>query len=275
MFKITEKHKLYENIYKYVVKAPLIAHGAKAGQFVTMRIDEKGERIPLTIADSDPKAGTITIVFQVVGASTKILSSCEAGDEIRDILGPLGHATEVKNIGTVVCVGGGVGIAVVHPVVKAMKAAGNKVITIIGSRCEDALIFRNENKDHSSEFFITTDDGSCGRKGFVSDELKALIDKGTKIDRVIAIGPVPMMKSVVNVTRPFGIKTIVSLNPIMLDATGMCGVCRVTVGGMTKFACVDGPEFDGHLVDFDELSTRLNQFKDMEKVALLKCERCK
>jgi len=168
-----------------------------------------------------------------------------------------------------------VGIAVVHPVVKAMRAKGNNVITIIGSRCESALIFREENKKHSNEFFITTDDGTCGRKGFVSDELKELIAKGVKIARVIAIGPVPMMKAVVNVTRPHNIKTIVSLNPIMLDATGMCGVCRVSVGGATKFACVDGPEFDGHQVDFDELTNRLNQFKDKEKEAMLKCEACK
>jgi ferredoxin--NADP+ reductase len=197
------------------------------------------------------------------------------GDAILDVLGPLGNPTEVENFGTVVCVGGGVGIAVVHPVVKAMKAKGNKVITIIGSRCEDALIFRKENQVHSDEFFITTDDGSCGRKGFVSDELKHLIEKGEKIDRVIAIGPVPMMKAVSNVTKSRNIKTIVSLNPLMLDATGMCGVCRVTVGGEVKFTCVDGPEFDGHQVDYGELTARLNQYKDKEKIAMEKCERCK
>ncbi len=275
MFKIFSKQKLWENIFRYDVEAPLIAKAAKAGQFVTLRVDEKGERIPLTIADSDPGKGLITLVFQVVGASTKILSRCEAGDSISDILGPLGNPTEVEKFGTVVCVGGGVGIAVVHPVVRAMKEKGNKVITIIGSRCEDALIFREENKKLSSEFYITTDDGTCGRKGFVSDELKELINKGEKIDRVIAIGPVPMMKAVAGVTRPHGIKTIVSLNPIMLDATGMCGVCRVTVGGIVKFGCVDGPEFDAHQVDYDELVTRLGQYKDMEQIALEKCERCR
>jgi ferredoxin--NADP+ reductase len=283
MYKIINKKLLSENIFSFEVEAPLIAKAAKAGQFVVVRLDEKGERIPLTIADSDPQKNTITIVFQVVGASTKLISKLEpfdsvqgkAGGQILDVLGPLGHATEIEKFGTVVCVGGGVGIAVVHPVVKAMKAKGNNVITIIGSRCEDALIFRNENKEHSSEFFITTDDGSCGRKGFVSDELKELILKGVKIDRVIAVGPVPMMKAVANVTRQHNIKTIVSLNPLMLDATGMCGVCRVTVGGVTKFACVDGPEFDGHQVDFDELTTRLGQFKDKEKEAMLKCERCR
>ena len=274
MFKILGKQRLYENIVKIDVEAPLIAERAKAGQFITLRIDENGERIPLTIADTDAKR-SITIVFQEVGASTKMLGRLELGDAILDILGPLGHPTEVEKFGTVVCIGGGVGIAVVHPVVKAMKAKGNKVITIIGSRCEDALIYRKENQAHSNEFFITTDDGSCGRKGFVSDELKQLIEKGEKIDRVIAIGPVPMMKSVSNVTKSHNIKTIVSLNPLMLDATGMCGVCRVTVGGEVKFTCVDGPEFDGHKVDYDELTTRLNQYKDKEKIAMEKCERCK
>ena len=274
MFKILDKQRLYENIVKIDVEAPLIAERAKAGQFVTLRIDEKGERIPLTIADTDAKK-KITLVFQEVGASTKQLGRCETGDVILDILGPLGNPTEVEKFGTVVCVGGGVGIAVVNPVVKAMKAKGNKVITIIGSRCEDALIFRKENKSHSDEFYITTDDGTCGRKGFVSDELKHLIDKVMQIDRVIAVGPVPMMKAVSNVTRAHNIKTIVSLNPIMLDATGMCGVCRVTVGGAVKFTCVDGPEFDGHQVDFDELSLRLCQYKDKEQIALDKCQRCK
>jgi ferredoxin--NADP+ reductase len=274
MFKILDKKRLYENIVKIDVEAPLIAEHAKAGQFVTLHINEKGERIPLTIADTDAK-NSITLVFQEVGASTKLLGKLDIGSEISDILGPLGRPTEIEKFGTVVCVGGGVGIAVVHPVIKAMKAKGNRVITIIGSRCEDALIFRAENQAHSDEFYITTDDGTCGRKGFVSDELKALIDKGEKIDRVIAIGPVPMMKAVSNVTKPHNIRTIVSLNPLMLDATGMCGVCRVTIGGAVKFACVDGPEFDGHQVDFDELSARLDQYRDKEKIALEKCEGCK
>jgi ferredoxin--NADP+ reductase len=274
MFKILNKDRLYENIVKMDVEAPLIARAAKPGQFVVVRIDENGERIPLTIANSNSD-NMISLVFQEVGASTKILGRLEIGDQILDILGPLGHPTEIENFGTVVCVGGGVGIAVIHPVVKAMKSKGNKVITIIGSRCEDALIFRKENEAQSHQFFITTDDGSCGRKGFVSDELKHLIESGSKIDRVIAVGPVPMMKAVSSVTKPHNIKTIVSLNPIMLDATGMCGVCRVTVGGAVKFSCVDGPEFDGHQVDFDELSARLGQYKDKEKLALEKCERCK
>ena len=274
MFKILKKQRLYENIVKLDIEAPLIAERAKAGQFVTLRIDEKGERIPLTIADTDNQR-SITLVLQEVGASTKILGRLEIGDSILDILGPLGHPTEIEKFGTVVCVGGGVGVAVIYPVVKAMKAKGNKVITVIGSRCEDALIFRKENQSHSDEFFITTDDGSCGRKGFVSDELKHLLEKGIKIDRVIALGPVPMMKAVSGVTKSHNIKTIVSLNPLMLDATGMCGVCRVTVGGEMKFTCVDGPEFDGHQVDYDELTTRLSQYKDKEQIASEKCERCR
>jgi NAD(P)H-flavin reductase len=274
MFRILDKKRLYDNIVRIDVEAPLIAQHAKPGQFVTLHINEKGERIPLTIADTDGK-NSITLVFQEVGASTKTLGRCEMGDEISDILGPLGRPTDIEKFGTVVCVGGGVGIAVVHPVIKAMKAKGNRVITIIGSRCEDALIFRSDNQAHSDEFYITTDDGSCGRKGFVSDELKAMIDKGEKIDLVIAVGPVLMMKAVSNVTKPHNIRTIVSLNPLMLDATGMCGVCRVTIGGAVKFACVDGPEFDGHQVDFNELAARLDQYKDKEKIALDKCERCK
>jgi ferredoxin--NADP+ reductase len=274
MFKILNKIRLYENIVKIDIEAPLIAKAAKPGQFVVIRIDEKGERIPLTIADTDSN-NSITLVFQEVGASTKILGLRDKGQGILDILGPLGHPTEIENFGTVVCIGGGVGIAVIHPVIKAMKEKGNKVIAIIGSRCEDALIFRKENEAHSDQFFTTTDDGSCGRKGFVSDELKHLIESGSKIDRVIAVGPVPMMKAVSSVTKPHNIKTIVSLNPLMLDATGMCGVCRVTVGGAIKFACVDGPEFDGHQVDFDELSIRLGLYKDKEKLALDQCERCK
>jgi ferredoxin--NADP+ reductase len=274
MFKILNKQRLYENIVKMEVEAPLIAVRAKAGQFVTLRIDEKGERIPLTIADSNNK-NSVILVFQEAGASTKMLGRLEIGESILDILGPLGHPTEIENFGTVVCIGGGVGVAVIHPVIKAMKEKGNKVITIIGSRCEDALIFRKENQAQSDEFHITTDDGSCGRKGFVSDELAHLIGKGARIDRVIAVGPVPMMKAVSKVTKQHNIKTIVSLNPIMLDATGMCGVCRVTIGGEVKFTCVDGPEFDAHQVDFDELATRLSQYKDKEQIAVEKCEKCK
>jgi ferredoxin/flavodoxin---NADP+ reductase len=275
VFKILDKKEISPKIFQMDVEAALIAKAAKAGQFVVIRTHKEGERIPLTIADSDVKNGTITIVYQAVGASTTILSKMDAGNLILDVLGPLGHPTEIKKFGTVVCIGGGVGIATIYPIVKAMKAAGNNVITILGSRCEDALIFRKENEAASDKTHITTDDGSCGLKGFVSDQLKAMIDGGMRIDMVIAVGPVLMMKAVSRTTKTQKIKTIVSLNSLMLDATGMCGVCRVTVAGKTRFTCVDGPEFDGHDVDFDELSARLNMFKDEEKTALLKCERCK
>jgi len=273
MFKILNNRRLIENIVQLEVEAPLIARNALAGQFVVVRTHEKGERIPLTIADA--QGSVITLVVQEAGASTKILGGMKAGEEIKDILGPLGHPTEIENFGTVACVGGGVGVAVIHPIVKAMKEGGNNVISIIGSRCEDLLVYRKEINAFSDKDYITTDDGSCGLKGFVSDQLKKIIDDGTKIDRVIAVGPVPMMKAVANVTRPHKIKTMVSLNSLMLDATGMCGVCRVVIGGQVKFTCVDGPEFDAHHVDFDELSSRLNAYKDEEKLALEKCERCK
>jgi ferredoxin/flavodoxin---NADP+ reductase len=275
VFKIVGKKEISPKIYKMELAAPLISKAAKAGQFLVVRTHDKGERIPLTIADKDVANGTITIVFQTVGASTEILSRLNVGDGILDVLGPLGHPTEIQKFGTVVLVGGGVGVATIYPIIKAMKAAGNNVTTIIGSRCEEALIFKIENASVSDKLHVTTDDGSCGIKGFVTDQLKAMIAEGSAIDRVIAVGPVPMMKAVSNVTRPSKIKTIVSLNPLMLDATGMCGVCRVSINGEIKFACVDGPEFDGHQVDFDELANRLNMFKDEEKAAMLKCERCK
>lgn len=267
MFKILKKEKLNENVSRITVDAPHIANAAKPGNFVVVIPTENAERIPLTIADTDTKNGTISIIFQIVGATTKLLDSLKEGDEIAHLLGPLGVPSHIKNYGTVVVIGGGVGIAEIYPFVKALKAAGNKVITIIGARCEDLLIYRKELAEHSTELKVTTDDGSCGRKGYVSDELKEMIDSGMKIDRVIAVGPVPMMKVCCNVTKPHGIPTIVSLNPLMLDATGMCGICRVTVGGKTKFACVEGPEFDGHEVDFKELTDRLKAYKDVEKIA--------
>jgi ferredoxin--NADP+ reductase len=228
---------------------------------------ENAERVPLTIADSDPQRGTITIIFQVVGATTKLLDSLKEGEEIAHLLGPLGVPSHIEKFGTVVVIGGGVGIAEIYPMVKALKAAGNEVITIIGARNRRLLIYQEALQATSDRLLITTDDGSCGRKGFVSDELKDLIASGKKIDLVVAVGPVPMMKVCCQLTKPYGIKTIVSLNPIMLDATGMCGVCRVVVGGKTKFACVDGPEFDGHEVDFEELSSRLKMYQDLEKQA--------
>ena len=267
MPKILKKEKLAENISRIIVSAPHIAKAAKPGQFVVVIPTENAERIPLTIADTDTANGTIAIIFQIVGATTKVLDSLPEGTEIPHLLGPLGVPSHIKKYGTVVVIGGGVGIAEIYPAVKALKEAGNKVITIIGARCEEMLVYREELQAASSELKVTTDNGTCGRKGFVSDELKDLIAAGEKIDRVIAVGPVPMMKVCCDVTKPHGIKTMVSLNPIMLDATGMCGVCRVTVSGKTKFACVEGPEFDGHEVDFKDLVDRLKPYKDVEKKA--------
>ncbi len=264
---ILKKEKLNKDVSRIVVYAPHIAKAAKPGQFVVIVPTENAERIPLTIADTDTQNGTISIIFQIVGATTKVLDSLKEGDKISHLLGPLGVPSHVEKYGTVVVIGGGVGIAEIYPYVKALKAAGNKVITIIGARCQDLLIYEKELRAQSTELRITTDDGTCGRKGFVSDELKDMIASGMKINLVVAVGPVPMMKVCCDVTKPHKIKTLVSLNPIMLDATGMCGGCRVVVGGQTKFACVEGPEFDGHEVDFEELSDRLKPFKDMEKRA--------
>jgi ferredoxin--NADP+ reductase len=273
--KVIAKEKINKDAAKIIVEVPHIAAAARPGNFVVVIPKESAERIPLTIADADKAKGTITIIFQVVGATTKILDSLKAGDEIAHVLGPLGTPTHIERFGTVVVIGGGVGIAEIYPAVKALKAAGNEVITIIGARSKDLLIYEKELRTLNAvpagrqvELRITTDDGSCGRKGFVSDELKDIIASGKKLDLVIAVGPVPMMKVVCAVTKEHNIKTIVSLNPIMLDATGMCGVCRVLVNGKTKFACVDGPEFDGHQVDFEELTSRLRAYKDEEKRAL-------
>jgi len=265
--KILQKEKLAENTTRMVIEAPQIAAAAKPGQFVIIIPKEKAERIPLTIADFDQKAGSITIIFQIVGATTKLLDSLQAGEEIAHLLGPLGTPTHVEKMGRVVVIGGGVGIAEIYPAVKALKQAGNEAITIIGARNKSLLIYEKELAAASTKLYITTDDGSYGRKGFVSEELKELIDSGLKIDLVLAVGPVPMMKVCCAVTKPYGIKTVVSLNPLMLDATGMCGICRVTVAGETKLGCVDGPEFDGHQVDFEELTNRLKMYKDVEKQA--------
>ena len=236
-------------------------------------MDEKGERIPLTIVDSDPEKGTITIIFQVVGKTTAAMAEMNVGDEFIAVQGPLGNPTDIKKIGQVVCIGGGVGVGVVYPLAAALKQAGNRVISIIGARTKDLLILEEEMKQVSDRLIVATDDGSYGFHGFVSTVLQNLIDEGEKIEEVFAIGPVPMMKVIANLTRPYGIKTIVSLNPIMVDATGMCGACRVSVGGKTKFTCVDGPEFDGHQVDFDLLTSRLRMYCDQESVAYEK-HRC-
>ncbi|MCX5848017.1 MAG: sulfide/dihydroorotate dehydrogenase-like FAD/NAD-binding protein [Deltaproteobacteria bacterium] len=267
MNKIIEKVNLSENVVKMVLDAPVIAQKRKAGQFIVLKIDEKGERIPLTIVDSDGKKGTITIIFQIVGKTTAQLAGLKAGDSLQDVLGPLGNPTEIENYGRVVCVGGGVGVGVVYPLTVALKKAGNEVISIIGSRTKDLLILEKEMGESSDRLIVTTDDGSYGVHGFVSTVLQQMIEKGEKIDRVFAIGPVPMMRVICDVTKPHGIKTIVSLNSIMVDATGMCGACRVAVAGKTKFACVDGPEFDGHEVDFKLLANRLRMYCDAEREA--------
>ncbi|MBS7625107.1 MAG: sulfide/dihydroorotate dehydrogenase-like FAD/NAD-binding protein [Candidatus Bathyarchaeia archaeon] len=268
MYKIVERKDLAPRIKLVKVLAPEISRKARPGQFVILRVDERGERFPLTIADWDPKDGTITLVFLEVGVSTRKLGELREGDVILDILGPLGNPTEIKSHSVVCVVGGGVGIAAAYPIARAFKSAGNKVISIIGARSANLLIFEEEMRAFSDELYISTDDGTKGYKGFVSDVLRVLIQKGYRFDMVYAVGPAMMMKAVADVTRPYGIKTIASLNPIMVDGMGMCGACRVMVGGKTRFACVDGPEFDAHEVDFDELIKRQMTFFREEKDAL-------
>jgi ferredoxin--NADP+ reductase len=252
MYKIVAKEKLAPQITRLSVEAPEVARSRKAGQFVVIRADETSERVPLTIVDSDPEKGTIDLIIQDAGFSTHCLTCYEEGDAFKDVLGPLGKPTDIEEYGTVVCVGGGVGTAVLYPIAKALKEAGNEVITINGARNKELVILEEELEEVSDELIITTDDGSYGIKGFGSTVLQEMIDEGKDIDFVVAIGPTIMMKAVAEVTLPYGIPTIVSLNAIMIDGTGMCGGCRVTVGDEVKFACVDGPEFDAHLVDFDE-----------------------
>ncbi len=268
MFEIVETRLLAAAVKQFKVAAPEIARKRKPGQFVVLRINEEGERIPLTIADADPQSGLITLIFQEVGKSTAQLGKLKAGQSISDLIGPLGVPTHVDKFGTVVCVGGGIGIAPVYPIAKAMRAAGNTVISIIGARTKDLLIMEDEMAQVSSSLRVCTDDGTYGYKGFVSDVLQDCIDAGTSINLVVAIGPVPMMRVVCNVTRNKNIKTVVSLNPIMVDATGMCGACRVSVGGKTRFVCVDGPEFDGHEVNFAELVKRQRAYMNQERDSL-------
>ncbi len=274
MYKVLEKTFLQEIVVSMVIEAPEIARKRKAGQFVVLMIDDKGERIPLTIVDSDSQKGTITIIYQIVGKTTAQLAKLEKDGFIMHVLGPLGHPTEIENFGTAVVVGGGVGIGVAYPIAAALKKAGNKVISIIGARSKDILILEDDMRKVSDRLLVATDDGSYGFHGFVSAVLQNLIDSKEKIDILYAIGPVPMMRVLANLTKPYGIKTIVSLNPIMVDATGMCGACRVAVGGKTMFCCVDGPEFDGHEVDFNLLMTRLRMYCDQEKQAMdnYRCE---
>ncbi len=267
-FKILKKEVLAPRIKLMEVEAPYVARKAQPGQFIVLRVHERGERIPITIAKADPERGSVTIIFQEVGKTTYHLGTLEEGDYILDFVGPLGKPSEIDHFGTVVAIGGGVGIPLLYPIVRALKEAGNYIILIEGARTKELLVIQDWFEPIVDEMIITTDDGSAGKKGFVSDALKELLEAGRKIDRVIAVGPAIMMKVISDITRPYGIKTIVSLNSIMVDGTGMCGACRVEVGGETKFACVDGPEFDGHLVDFDLLMKRLKAYLPEERLAL-------
>lgn len=260
---------------KLVLDAPDIAAKAQPGHFVMLRMSPTGERIPLTIADTDKEKGTITIVYLVLGKSTAMLEDLKAGDSILDVCGPLGHATHIEKRGTVICVGGGTGIAAMHHIAKGHSRIGNKVVGIIGARRKDLLLFEKELKSFADELLVSTDDGSYGHKGFVTDLLKQRLESDKDVFEVVAVGPVPMMAAVSDVTRAFKVKTTVSLNPIMVDGIGMCGACRVTVGGKTKFACVDGPEFDGHEVDFPELRRRLAAYREQETLSLEEYRRAK
>ena len=263
MNKIISKEQFSEKVFKLEVEAPLIAKARKAGHFVIVRVGEKGERVPLTIAGSDTQKGTITLVVQTVGASTNKLCALNEGDYITDVVGPLGKATHIDNFGTVVCAGGGVGVAPMLPIIQALKAAGNRVISVLAGRSKDLIILAEEVRKSSDEVVIMTDDGSYGTKGLVTEGIESIIQR-EKVDKCFAIGPAIMMKFVCLLTKKYEIPTDVSLNTIMVDGTGMCGACRITVGGKTKFVCVDGPEFDGHQVDFDEMLKRMGAFKDIE-----------
>ncbi|HCC68385.1 MAG TPA: sulfide/dihydroorotate dehydrogenase-like FAD/NAD-binding protein [Nitrospiraceae bacterium] len=266
MFKILKKQSLAPEIDMMIIEAPYIARHARPGNFVVVRLNEKGERIPLTIADCDSKNGTITIISQKVGKTTEALGRLNAGDTIRDVTGPLGHPTPIGKYGTCVVVGGGIGMATIYPVAKALKEAGNSITAIMGARTKELLFWEERLRRYSDELLITTDDGSYGRKGLVTDVLKEIIDRKA-ISMILAVGPVKMMKAVSDLTRPYGIKTLVSLNPLMVEGTGMCGACRVMIGGKTRFACIDGPEFDGHEVYFEELENRLKFYKEEEGLA--------
>ena len=270
MFPILEAKNMGPDIYYLKLKAPDIAKAHKAGQFIILRINEQGERIPLTVADKDSEAGTIDLIYQAVGKSTYELSTLKSGDSLLDLVGPLGKPTDVKNYGNVVMVGGGLGIAPIYPITKAMKEAGNNVYSILGARSKDLIILEDKMRAASGETFICTDDGSYGEKGLVTNVLKRLIEEKGPINLVVAIGPAIMMKFVAALTKEYNIHTFVSLNTIMIDGTGMCGGCRVNVDGEPKFVCVDGPEFDGHKVDFDLMMKRLAMYKDVEKDALAK-----
>ena len=267
MFEILEKRSLNPTVTLMRINAPKVAKKAEPGQFIILRTDEDGERIPLTIADFDRESGSVTIIFQIVGATTEKLNHFSVGDELHDFVGPLGKATETEGLKKVAVVGGGVGCAIAYPVAKKLHEMGCEVHAVVGFRNKDLVILEDEFKAASSEFVLMSDDGSAGEKGLVTDALKKLIESGEKYDEVITIGPLIMMKFVCALTKEYGIKTVASMNPVMIDGTGMCGGCRLTVGGKTKFACVDGPEFDGHQIDFDEAMARGAMYRDFERKA--------
>ena len=265
MFKIIRKKRLNPTVTLMDIQAPLIARKAEPGQFIILRVDEAGERIPLTIADYDREKGTVTIIFQIVGATTEKLNHLEEGDSLHDFVGPLGIASHTEGLKKVAVIGGGVGSAIAYPIAKKLHAQGAEVHAIVGFRNKDLVILEDEFRAVSDLCKVMTDDGSYGEKGLVTNALKSLLNAGEQYDEVIAIGPLVMMKFVCQLTKEYNVKTVVSMNPIMIDGTGMCGGCRLTVGGETKFACVDGPDFDGHLVDFDEAMERSNMYKDFER----------
>ena len=265
MYRIVKKQELNEAVTRMEIEAPFVARKAQAGQFIIFRVDERSERVPLTIADYDRQRGTVTVIFQKVGLSTRLLGGLNEGDYIADFVGPLGRPTQVEGVRRVCVIGGGVGCAIALPSAAAFKAAGAEVDAIVGFRSRDIVILEEEFRAASDNLYIMTDDGSYGEHGFVTAKLQQLLESGRQYDEVLAIGPIPMMKFVARTTAPFGVKTVVSLNPIMVDGTGMCGGCRVTVDGQVHFACVDGPDFDGHLVDFDELINRNSVYREREK----------
>lgn len=267
MYKILKKEELNSSVTRMVIEAPFVAKKAEPGQFIILRVDENGERVPLTISDFDREKETVTIIFQIVGAETSRLNRKNEGDYIQDFVGPLGNPTKTEGYKKVAVVGGGVGSAIAFPVAKKFAQNGAEVHSIVGFRSKELVILQKEFEEVSDKYVLVSDDGSTGKKGFVTDALKELIDGGEAYDLVVAIGPLPMMKFVCRLTKEYGIKTVVSMNPIMIDGTGMCGGCRLTVGGETKFACVDGPEFDGHLVDFDEAMERSAMYKSFEREA--------
>jgi len=265
MYKILKKAVLAENAIEYEIEAPKVAKHCKSGQFIILRVDEDGERVPFTICDYDREKGTITILVQTVGATTMKLAAKKEGEYLQDFVGPLGHATDLSFAKNIVLVGGGIGTAVVYPQAKQLFSENKAPVTIIGARNKTLLMYEEQFKKYSKELMIMTDDGSYGKRGFVTEALKELLERDKTIDCVFAVGPLPMMRAVCNLTREYGVKTVVSMNSIMVDGTGMCGGCRLTVGGETKYACVHGPEFDGHLVDFDEAINRSRSYKETEK----------